>query len=396
MFESLFKRLAAELLGTTFLVAAVIGSGIMAERLSGGNVALALLANTIATGAALLALILTFGSISGAHFNPAVSLCDALVGGLRRRDAALYTGAQIAGGLFGTAIAHLMFSAQLFSLSRHVRSGGAQIFSEFIATFGLMAVIWGCSRNRSNSNTTPFAVAAYITAAYWFTASTSFANPAVTIARAFSDSFAGIRPQDAPGFIVAQFAGAFSATALFRWLLPNLPQRAQDVIMPHQAQAHFAMKTYIFACIHNAGRSQMAAAFFNLYATSGCRAISAGTSPAAHVHPEVAAAMSEIGIDLSAAQPQKLTAELAKEANVLVTMGCGESCPYVPGLRVVDWQIPDPKGQQRERVREIRDLIHEQVKHLLREDCSDCCTPAASESGESASSRLELRQRRKT
>jgi arsenate reductase len=136
------------------------------------------------------------------------------------------------------------------------------------------------------------------------------------------------------------------------------------------------MKTFIFACVHNAGRSQMAAAFFNLYAEPGCRAISAGTQPAERVHPEVAAAMREIGIDLSAAKPQKLTDELARGADVLVTMGCGEQCPYVPGLRVVDWQIPDPKGQPKERVREIRDQIHEQVKGLLKEQCGECCSAA--------------------
>ena len=138
------------------------------------------------------------------------------------------------------------------------------------------------------------------------------------------------------------------------------------------------MNTVIFACIHNAGRSQMAAAFFNLYAEPGCRAISAGTEPAERVHPEVAAVMREIGIDLSKAKPQKLTDELARSADVLVTMGCGEQCPYVPGLRVMDWRIPDPKGQPVERVREIRDQIHEQVKGLLKDECGECCASLTS------------------
>jgi glycerol uptake facilitator-like aquaporin len=201
------------------LLAAVVGSGIMAERLAGGNVAVALLANTLATGAALVALILTFGPVSGAHFNPAVTLADASQGGIPWRDVPLYITAQIAGAFAGVAAAHTMFETPLFFASRHARAGMAQAFSEFVATFGLLAVIWGCSRFRSAA--VPFAVAAYITAAYWFTASTSFANPAVTLARSATDTFAGIRPSDAPAFIAAQLIGAASATALFRWLAPR-------------------------------------------------------------------------------------------------------------------------------------------------------------------------------
>jgi glycerol uptake facilitator-like aquaporin len=218
-------RIVAEFLGTAFLVAAVVGSGIMAERLSGGNLALALLANTIATGAALAALILTFGPISGAHLNSVVSLVDRFEGGLVWPDALAYMAAQIVGGVFGAIAAHAMFGLPLISVSRHVRAGPAQFLSEFIATFGLIAVIWGCSRSRPG--VTPFAVASYIAAAYWFTASTSFANPAVTIARSLSDTFAGIRPDDVPAFILAQFAGGISATFLFRWLLPS-PNRSVD------------------------------------------------------------------------------------------------------------------------------------------------------------------------
>jgi glycerol uptake facilitator-like aquaporin len=210
------RRVVAEALGTGLLLAAVVGSGIMGERLAGGNVAIALLANTIATGAMLVALILTFGPVSGAHFNPAVTLADALKGGLAWRAVPAYLAAQIVGAFAGVAAAHLMFGEPLFFASRHVRAGGAQVFSEFVATFGLLAVIWGCARSRSPA--LPFAVGAYITAGYWFTASTSFANPAVTLARAASDTFSGIRPSDAPGFIVAQLAGAMAATLLFRWL----------------------------------------------------------------------------------------------------------------------------------------------------------------------------------
>jgi glycerol uptake facilitator-like aquaporin len=215
------------------LLAAVIGSGIMGERLAGGNSGIALLANTLATGAALVALILTFGPISGAHLNPAVTLADASQGGLAWPEVPAYIAAQIFGAFLGVAIAHLMFGLPLFFASRHARSGTRQMFSEFIATFGLVSVIWGCVRFRSAM--VPFAVAAYIMAAYWFTSSTSFANPAVTLARAASDTFAGIRPIDAPGFIIAQLFGAAAATLLFRWLAPSLPNNANAVMLPHRA-----------------------------------------------------------------------------------------------------------------------------------------------------------------
>lgn len=228
---TLSRKLVAEGVGTALLLATVVGSGIMAERLSGGNVALALLANTIATGAALVALILTFGPISGAHFNPAVTLADASQGGLPWGEVPAYVVAQIVGAFGGVFAAHLMFGEPVLMLSTKVRAGFPQAFSEFVATFGLLAVIWGCSRRRSEA--VPFAVAAYITAAYWFTASTSFANPAVTLARAASDTFAGIRPADAPMFILAQLLGALAATWLFRWLLPALPAAATDVVLPH-------------------------------------------------------------------------------------------------------------------------------------------------------------------
>lgn len=210
--------MTAELLGTGFLVAAVIGSGIMGERLAGGNVALALLANTLATGAALVALIAAFGPISGAHLNPAVTLASAMEGALAWAEAPAYMSAQILGGIAGAVTAHLMFGLPVISLSRHVRSGPAQAFSEFVATFGLLSVIWGCARFQPQA--VPFAVGAYITSAYWFTASTSFANPAVTIARALSDTFSGIRPADVSFFLLAQLAGALGATLLFRWLAP--------------------------------------------------------------------------------------------------------------------------------------------------------------------------------
>jgi len=231
MTPSLPRRVVAEFAGTLFLLAAVVGSGIMGDRLASGNIALALLANTIATGAALVALILAFGPISGAHLNPAVTLADAWQGGIPWRHTPAYIAAQIAGAFAGVAAAHLMFGLSLFSASTRIRSGPAQLFSEFVATFGLLSVIWGCVRLRPSA--VPFAVGAYITAAYWFTASTSFANPAVTLARSASNTFAGIRPADVAGFVAAQLAGAFAATLLFRWLIPSLQSEASAVMVEH-------------------------------------------------------------------------------------------------------------------------------------------------------------------
>jgi glycerol uptake facilitator-like aquaporin len=215
------RRLVAEGLGTAFLLAIVVGSGIMAERLSGGNVAIALLANAIATGAGLVSLIFMFGTLSGAHFNPVVTLSEAWQKNMPATEVAPYIAVQIIGAFAGVAAAHLMFGGPLFFASEHSRTGASQWWSEFIATFGLIGVIIGCSRSRPAA--TPFAVATYIVAAYWFTSSTSFANPAVTLARSASNTFAGIRPIDAPGFILAQFAGATAATLLFCWLYPATP-----------------------------------------------------------------------------------------------------------------------------------------------------------------------------
>jgi glycerol uptake facilitator-like aquaporin len=225
-------RAAAEFFGTALLLTAVVGSGIMADRLAGGSIGLALLANSIATGAALVALILAFGPISGAHLNPVVTLADASQGGLPWRDVPVYVLAQVLGAFSGVALAHGMFGLRVLSLSGHARAGGAQVLSEAVATFGLLSVIWGCARSRPA--VVAFAVAAYITGAYWFTSSTSFANPAVTLARAASNTFTGIRPLDVPGFIFGQLVGAGLATALFRWFAPRAALAAPDLSpLPH-------------------------------------------------------------------------------------------------------------------------------------------------------------------
>jgi glycerol uptake facilitator-like aquaporin len=218
----LSRRLAAEALGTALLLAVVVGSGIMGERLAGGNAALALLANTLATGAGLVVLIMVFGPVSGAHFNPAVTLVFALRRELPARTALAYVAVQVAGAVVGVLAAHAMFAEPIWQISTKLRDGPAQALSEFVATFGLIATILGTLRFRAEA--TPLAVGLYITAAYWFTASTSFANPAVTLARSLSNTFAGIAPGSAPAFIAAQIAGALAGLMTMGWLLK--PRRA--------------------------------------------------------------------------------------------------------------------------------------------------------------------------
>ncbi len=230
MTPSLGRRAAAEALGTALLLAAVVGSGIMAERLAGGNVALALLANAIATGGALVALILTFGPISGAHFNPVVTLALGRLDGFGWRGIAAYLLAQFAGAIAGVWLAHAMFGLPVFELSSHIRASFGEEIGEFVATFGLLGLILSCRRHAPAA--VPYAVACYIVAAYWFTSSTSFANPAVALARSFTNSFAGIRLSDAPAFIAAEILGGAAACLVFGWLLGD---RIAAKALPSQA-----------------------------------------------------------------------------------------------------------------------------------------------------------------
>lgn len=225
--EAFSRRIAAEFLGSAGLVCAVVGSGVMAERLAGGNAAVALLANTIATGGALLALIIMFAPVSGAHFNPIVSLSFAVNREIKWQDAAVYSIAQLCGGLLGVAIANRMFDLPLFFASNKVRNGFGQWLGEFVASFGLVGLIIAVSR-RQKSTVVAVAVAAYIAAAYWFTSSTSFANPAVTIARSLTDTFTGIRPADLPGFVIMQLIGAMAATVLFNWLVRRVEKESDE------------------------------------------------------------------------------------------------------------------------------------------------------------------------
>lgn len=219
MNRSLSRAVAAEFLGTLLLLAAIVGSGIMAERLASGNAAIALLANSIVTGAALIVLISVFGPISQAHFNPVVTIAAALVRSVKWPEAVGYLLAQTSGAISGVALAHLMFGLPVFAASHHQRSGSAQVLSEAVATFGLVLTVLACARLRLSS--APYLIGAYITSAYWFTSSTSFANPAVTLARSLTDTFTGIRPSDVLSFCAGQFVGAFVAVALAQWLLPR-------------------------------------------------------------------------------------------------------------------------------------------------------------------------------
>lgn len=232
---SLGRRAACEFVGTALLLAGIVGSGIMAERLSSGNVAIALLANTLATGGVLFAIIATFGPYSGGHFNPVVTLADAWQGGLPWSGVPPYVAAQMLGGVFGVAIANVMFGDPLFFASHHARAGVAQALGEVVATFGLLATIWGCARR--SPRLVAFAVSAYIVGAYWFTSSTSFANPAVTLARSLSDTFAGIRPIDVPVFILAQLVGGAAATLLFHWIDPVRKSGTDPLTVPHKRVA---------------------------------------------------------------------------------------------------------------------------------------------------------------
>ena len=361
MTHPLLKRAVAEAVGTAMLLAAVVGSGIMGERLAAGNTAIALLANTIATGAALGVLILTFGPISGAHFNPAVTLAAAWQQGLGWRDVPVYILAQVGGAFAGVAVAHVMFGLPVFFASQRTRSGGSQVFSEFVATFGLLVVIWGCVRFRSSA--VPFAVASYITAAYWFTASTSFANPAVTLARSASDTFAGIRPVDAPAFIVAQLAGAFVATALSVWLQGNVMSNRKRVLI---------------LCTGNSARSQMAEGLLRHLGDDRFEVASAGVSPT-QVRPEAIAAMHEIGVDISHHRSKSLDEFTGQEFDYVITVcdNANEQCPVFPGNTTrIHWSFDDPaavQGDDQSRLavfRRVRDEILQRLQFFVKSPTS--------------------------
>jgi arsenate reductase len=355
--------LTAEALGTALLIIAVVGSGIMATRLSPTDVGLQLFENAAATAGALIGLILMFGAVSGAHFNPVVTLVDRLFGAISTRDAVLYAIAQTIGGCLGSVTVSLMFELPAIHFSTHARSSGALWLSEVVATIGLLLVIHGCVRS-GRSEAVPFAVGAWIGGAYWFTSSTSFANPAVTVARMLSDTFAGIKPSSAPMFIVMQLVGALLAFGLIRFIFVPKATDATDA-----PSINTKVPEVLFVCIHNAGRSQMAAALLAHHGGNRVKVRSAGTAPADSINPSVVAAMAELGIDLHAAgaTPKRLEDAAVQASDVVITMGCGDKCPYYPGKRYLDWALADPAGQGVEAVRPIRDEIDQLVQGLLAE-----------------------------
>jgi glycerol uptake facilitator-like aquaporin/protein-tyrosine-phosphatase len=358
----LTRRLAAEALGTGFLVVAVIGSGIMASRLSPDDVGLQLLENAAATAGALVGLILMFGAVSGAHFNPVVTLVDRLSGTLTTRDGIAYVGAQVVGGCLGAIVANLMFELPAVEWSTTSRSSGALWFSEVVATVGLLLVIHGCVRT-GRASAVPFAVGVWIGGAYFFTSSTSFANPAVTIARTMSDSFAGIKPSSAPMFIVMQLVGAAVAFVLIRFLYPR--RQRLNALAKVEGLQPSDQPSVLFLCVHNAGRSQMAAGWMRRLAGDRVTVYSGGSEPTDKVNPAAVASMAEVGIDIANEVPKPWTDEIVRTSDVVVTMGCGDACPLFPGKRYEDWELDDPAGLGVAEVAPIRDEIRAHVEQLL-------------------------------
>jgi len=322
------------------------------------------LENAAATAAALIGLILMFGAVSGAHFNPIVTLVDRLLGTISTRDAGLYVVAQTIGGCIGAIVANLMFSLPAIEWSTHVRSSGALWLSEVVATIGLLLVIQGCVRT-GRSEVVPFAVGVWIGGAYWFTSSTSFANPAVTIARMLSDSFAGIKPSSVPMFIVMQFIGGVLAYRLIRFIYPHNASEAHNSRIPRMEADGIDTPGVLFLCVHNAGRSQMAAGWLRHLGGDRVMVWSGGSEPASEINPAAVEAMAEIGIDITTQFPKPWTDEVVRAADVVITMGCGDACPLYPGKRYEDWELPDPAGQDVAAVRPIRDEIGARVRTLL-------------------------------
>lgn len=361
---SSIRRAAAEAVGTAILLAGIVGSGIMAERLSGGNTGLALLANALATGGVLVAIILAFAPISGAHFNPLVTLSSAMHGEIAWPEAAAFVLAQFVGALAGVALANLMFGYSALFFSHRARHEPGMLLAEFVATFGLLAVIRGCARARPFA--TGVAVGAYIVGAYWFTSSTSFANPAVTFARAFSDTFAGIAPFDVPGFVLFETLGALGATLFFLWLVPR--------------KAAAMKRSVLFVCEHNSARSQMAQAFLRERCPRDFEAESAGLEPGT-LNPLAVAAMQEIGIDISEQTP-KAAFDLFKAGrhfSYVITVcdeATAERCPVFPGgARRLHWSFRDPSsltGAWEERLASTR-TIRDQIRTAIDAFCASAC-----------------------
>ena len=355
------RRLTAELVGTALLVTVVVGSGIAAQRLSPHDVGLQLLENSTATAFGLTVLILLLGPVSGAHLNPVVSAADWFLGrrartGMSGAHVAPYALAQVVGAVLGAELANLMYQVPLDQLSTKDRTGGHLLLGEVVATVGLVALVFALARTGRSVLAAP-AVGAYIGAAYWFTSSTSFANPAVTVGRVFSDTFAGIAPGSVPGFVAAQLVGGLLAVGLVAWLYPSAKEHPMTT-SPETPQV-------VFACVRNGGRSVIGRVLTEHYAGGRVVAVSAGTQPGEHIHREVADVLERLGLDTSREKPTLLTRDTIAASTLAVTLGCGEECPYVPGVRYVDWPVADPGGQDEETVRGIVADIDERVRGLL-------------------------------
>lgn len=375
MSATLGRRLVAEFLGTGLLVTVVVGSGTAAQRLSPDDVGLQLLENSTATFLGLTVLILMFGPASGAHFNPVVSAADWLLGrrvgtGLTGVELLAYAGAQVVGGVAGAVLANVMFEVSVTDLADTDRTGLHLFVGEVVATAGLIALIFALARTGRGMLAAP-AVGAYIGAAYWFTSSTSFANPAVTIGRVFSDTFAGIAPGSVPGFVVAQLLGAAVGVAVVGYLYPGAGDSADDVVVPHAEH----VPQVVFACVRNGGRSVISRVLTEHYAGGRVVALSAGTQPGEHIHPEVAEVLEKLGLDTSREQPTLLTRDTVAASDMAITLGCGEECPYVPGVKYVDWPVADPGGQDEATVRRIIADLDTRVRDLLVELVPDIDLP---------------------
>ena len=392
------RQALAEFLGSAGLVTVVIGSGIAAQRLSPDDVGLQLLENALGTGAGLVALILAFGPVSGGHFNPVVTLADRIFGGVSTRQVAVYLPAQLAGGVVGAILANLMFSLPAVTISTHQRASGGLWLSEALATFGLVVLIFGLV-SAVRGALAPFAVGAYITAAYFWSSSTSFANPMIDLARTLSDTFAGIAPSSVPMFVLLQAVGGALGVAAVALLYPRIADRAGEAVVPHEetltpppgaAVADPAAPrlgripmtdrpTVLYACIHNSGRSVAAAVLTRHYAGDAVEVRSAGSEPGSGVNPVVAQVLAERGLPVTGHTPTKLDADLVQAADVVITMGCGETCPVFPGKRYEDWTVEDPAGQDAETVRRIVDDVDSRVRRLLSELAPQLALPPPAE-----------------
>ncbi|GAC1517869.1 MAG: hypothetical protein NVS1B12_06830 [Acidimicrobiales bacterium] len=370
----LWRRTFAEFLGSTFLAAIVIGSGIAAQRLSPNDIGLQLLENATATAVGLVAIILTFGPVSGAHFNPVVSLADRVFGGVSTADVIAYVPAQIAGCCAGAILANRMFHLPFVELSTKTRTGGGLWLAEVVATVGLLLVIFALVRS-GRSNIAPFAVGAYIGGAYFWTASTSFANPAIVVGRMLSNSFAGIKPGSAPAFVAFEVIGLMLAVAIIKVLYPDMSDASRAAVVPAASPSSPAnldrpasvpdIPEVLVVCTHNAGRSVAARVLLDHYGKGRINVRSAGSAPGDSINPAVAQILAERGLDATKEFPKPLTDEVARAADVIITMGCGDACPVYPGKKYLDWELTDPAGKSIDEVRPIIDAIDQRVRAFL-------------------------------